>query len=236
MRLDKFLCEARGVSRSIAGNMVKRRRVYVNDTCAASPSIKIKPNEDTITLDGKPVNATIGFRYFIMHKPAGLVCANQDSEHPIVFDLMKDTLNLKTLHTVGRLDIDTTGLLLITDDGKWSHILTAPKNHHDKTYRVWLTEPLADDAEEQCLTGLLLHNELNITKPAILKRINDTEVLLTISEGRYHQVKRMFAALGNHVVKLHRESISGIQLDPTLAAGEYRELNPSERQTLGIKD
>jgi 16S rRNA pseudouridine516 synthase len=236
MRLDKFLCETQGVSRSIAGNMVKKGRVSINEKRAASPSLKIKPNEDNIALDGKAINGATGFRYFMMHKPEGVVCANQDSEHPIVFDLMKATINLQTLHTVGRLDIDTTGLLFITDDGQWSHTLTSPKHQHDKTYRTWLAEPLIEDAETRCQNGMLLHNEMHQTKPAKLSRITNTEVLLTISEGRYHQVKRMFAALGNRVIKLHREEISGVALDTNLQLGEYRELTTQEKKLLGIAD
>jgi 16S rRNA pseudouridine516 synthase len=234
MRLDKYLCETQGVSRSIAGTMVKRGRININGVRAKSASIKIKPETDAIQLDGNIIQGETGFRYFMMHKPDGLVCANQDSEHPIVFDLMKDTKNLKTLHTVGRLDMDTTGLLFITDDGQWSHTMTSPKHEHDKTYRTWLAEPLAHDAENACKTGMMLNGETHITKPALLNRISDTEVLLTITEGRYHQVKRMFAALGNRVIKLHREHFSGIDLDQSLAPGEYRELTNAERQTLNI--
>jgi 16S rRNA pseudouridine516 synthase len=234
MRLDKFLCETQGVSRSIAGNMVKKGRVFINQKRATSPSLKIKPNEDNITLDSKDINAVTGFRYFMMYKPEGVVCANQDSEHSIVFDLMQTTINLQTLHTVGRLDIDTTGLLFITDDGQWSHALTSPKHQHDKTYRAWLAEPLIDDAEARCREGIMLNNENHSTKPAKLQRVTNTEVLLTISEGRYHQVKRMFAALGNRVIKLHRENISGVQLDENLKLGEYRELTTEEKILLGI--
>jgi 16S rRNA pseudouridine516 synthase len=234
MRIDKFLCETQGVSRSIAGNMVKKGRVFINGKRAASPSLKIKPSENNITLDGKDINAVTGFRYFMMHKPEGVVCANQDSDHSIVFDLMRATINLQTLHTVGRLDIDTTGLLFITDDGQWSHTLTSPKHQHDKTYRAWLAEPLIEGAEARCQDGILLNNETNQTKPAKLQRVSNTEVLLTISEGRYHQVKRMFAALGNRVVKLHREEICGIALDENLKLGEYRELTPEERIWLNI--
>jgi 16S rRNA pseudouridine516 synthase len=234
MRLDKFLCETQGVSRSIAGNMVKKGRVFINQKRAASPSLKIKPNEDNITLDSKDINAVTGFRYFMMYKPEGVVCANQDSEHSIVFDLMQTTINLQTLHTVGRLDIDTTGLLFITDDGQWSHALTSPKHQHDKTYRAWLAEPLIDVAEARCREGIMLNNENHSTKPAKLQRVTNTEVLLTISEGRYHQVKRMFAALGNRVIKLHRENISGVQLDENLKLGEYRELTTEEKILLGI--
>lgn len=235
MRLDKFLCETQGVSRTIAGTMVKRGRININGIRAKSASIKIKTEQDIITLDGNAIKDDTGLRYFMMHKPAGVVCANQDSEHPIVFDLMQETKNLNTLHTVGRLDMDTTGLLFITDDGQWSHTMTSPKHEHSKTYRTWLAEPLIQNAEVACKEGILLNGETHITKPALLERVSDTEVLLTITEGRYHQVKRMFAALGNRVVKLHREHFSSIVLDNSLAPGEYRELTQAERKVLQIE-
>jgi 16S rRNA pseudouridine516 synthase len=235
MRLDKYLCETQGVSRSIAGTMVKRGRININGVRAKSASIKIKPESDAIQLDGNVIQGETGFRYFMMHKPEGVVCANQDSEHAIVFDLMQNTKNLKTLHTVGRLDMDTTGLLFITDDGQWSHTMTSPKHEHDKIYRAWLAEPLVQNAETACKEGMMLNGENQITKPALLERINDTEVLLTITEGRYHQVKRMFAALGNRVVKLHREHFCGIALDNSLALGEYRELSSAEKERLNIQ-
>lgn len=234
MRLDKYLCETQGVSRSIAGTMVKKGRISINGERAKSAAVKIKVEVDDVFLDGKKIQAQTGYRYFMMNKPAGVVCANHDSDHPIVFDLMNNSKAIKDLHTVGRLDRDTTGLLFITNDGQWSHIMTSPKHAHDKTYRAWLAEPLVKHAEKSCEEGILLNSETHKTKPAKLKRINDTEVLLTISEGRYHQVKRMFAALGNRVIKLHREQFCGITLDESIAPGEYRELTEAERLTLHI--
>lgn len=228
MRLDKFLCESQGFTRSIAGKYVKQGRVQINGKRSISASLKINPQSDDIRLDGESLHLQTGFRYYMMHKPAGYVCANHDGENPIVFDLMANEKHLQKLHTVGRLDLDTTGLLFISDDGQWSHKLTSPKHDHPKTYRAWLAEPLIADAEQQVLHGLKLHDEMQLTKPARLQRISDSEVLLTISEGRYHQVKRMFAAMGNRVVKLHRENIAGIALDSDLAEGEYRLLREDE--------
>lgn len=236
MRLDKFLCESQGITRSVAGSMVKKGRVNINGQRAKSAAVKVKPSEDVIALDGITLCADSGFQYFMMHKPAGYVCANQDSEHPIVFDLLKNEKKLKNLHTVGRLDKDTTGLLFITDDGNWSHVMTSPKHDHPKTYRTFLAEPLIENAEQQCQQGLMLNNETHLTKPAVLERISDREVLLTISEGRYHQVKRMFAAMGNRVESLHRENIAGVPLDANLAPGEYRTLSQAERLALGIQE
>ena len=233
MRLDKFICESSDLTRSLACTAIRQGRVKVNGKPQRSSSLKINEKTDVVLLNDQPMAGEIGPRYFMMHKPAGYVCANNDEEHRVVFSLMQDEINLHKLHTVGRLDIDTTGLLLISDDGKFSHAIASPKRHQDKTYRAWLLEPLVADAEQQVEHGIMLNNESEKTKPAKLERINDTEVLLTISEGRYHQVKRMFAALGNRVEKLHRESIGPVKLDPLLSEGDYRALTPQEIKQLG---
>lgn len=138
------------------------------------------------------------------------------------------------LHAAGRLDIDTTGLVLMTDDGQWSHRITSPRHHCEKTYLVTLESPVSDDTAEQFTKGVQLHNEKDLTKPALLDVLTPTEVRLTISEGRYHQVKRMFAAVGNRVVGLHRERIGEIALDPELEPGEYRPLTEEEIASVGM--
>ena len=228
IRLDKFLCESTELTRSLAGVAIRQGRVKVNAKTQRSASLKINEKVDQVSLNDLPLSGDIGPRYFMMHKPEGYVCANTDEENRVVFSLMQDEINLHKLHTVGRLDLDATGLLLITDDGKFSHAVASPKHHQDKTYRVWLAQPLIQDAEQQMVDGILLNNEDKKTKPAKLERISDNEVLITISEGRYHQVKRMFAALGNRVEKLHRESIGQVILDPMLQEGDYRVLTEQE--------
>jgi 16S rRNA pseudouridine516 synthase len=141
-----------------------------------------------------------------------------------------DEDNLQQLHVAGRLDIDTSGLVLLSDDGNWSHRITAPRHKCPKRYRVTLAAPLDPAAVEQFAAGLTLRNEAKKTKPATLEILTPTEVRLTIGEGKYHQVKRMFAAIGNHVVALHREAIGALQLDESLAPGEYRPLSEAERE------
>lgn len=137
------------------------------------------------------------------------------------------------LHAAGRLDIDTTGLVLMTDDGQWSHRITSPKHHCEKTYLVTLEHPVAEDTAEQFAVGVQLHNEATLTKPAQLEVIEPQLVRLTISEGRYHQVKRMFGAVGNRVAALHRERIGAIVMDEDLAPGEYRPLTEEEIASVG---
>lgn len=232
MRLDKYICECTQLTRSLATRALKNKLVTVNDQVVKSGSTKIAIGQDNVCLEGHPLVLHEGFRYYMMHKPAGMVCANTDHDHPIIFDLMYDEPALNKLHTVGRLDLDTTGLLLITDDGKWSHFITSPKHHQSKTYRVWLAEELIDEAEQQFEQGIILRGEKDATLPATLERITNTEVLVTLEEGKYHQVKRMFAALGNHVEGLHREKIGNVELDEDLGEGEYRELSQDEINSL----
>lgn len=232
MRLDKYICECTQLTRSLATQALRNKLVTVNGHVVKSGSTKISIGEDSICLEGQALIFHKGFRYYMMHKPAGMVCANTDFDHPIVFDIMYDEPAIHKLHTVGRLDLDTTGLLLITDDGKWSHFITSPKHHQSKTYRVWLAEELIAEAEEQFEQGIMLRGEKDLTQPAKLERITNTEVLVSLNEGKYHQVKRMFAALGNHVEGLHREQIGQVSLDEELSEGEYRELSEEEVNSL----
>ncbi|MFV1873944.1 MAG: 16S rRNA pseudouridine(516) synthase RsuA [Oleiphilus sp.] len=232
MRLDKYICECTQLTRSLATRALKNKLVSVNKQVTKSGSTKIEVGIDEVLLEGQALVLYPGFRYYMMHKPEGMVCANTDHDHPIIFDLLYDEPAIHKLHTVGRLDLDTTGLLLITDDGKWSHFITSPKHHKPKTYRVWLAEELIDDAEQQFENGIQLRGEQELTQPAALERISSTEVLVTLHEGKYHQVKRMFAALGNHVEGLHRERIGDVALDEDLGEGEYRELTPEEVSSL----
>jgi 16S rRNA pseudouridine516 synthase len=163
----------------------------------------------------------------MLHKPAGVICATRDRAHRTVLDLL-DVPNPAGLHIAGRLDIDATGLVLITDDGEWSHRITSPRHNLPKTYRLALALPLTEAAAARLAAGVQLHGETRRCAPAVLARISSTEVLLTISEGKYHQVKRMIAAVGSHVARLHRERIGPWVLDPALAPGHYRPLTEEE--------
>lgn len=232
MRLDKFLADSTELTRSLAGKAIRQKRVLINDELASSGAQQVQAN-DLVSLDGEVLQLNSGFRYFLLNKPQGYVCANSDSLHPLVFDLLMGEINKHLLHTVGRLDIDTTGLLLITDDGQFSHHLTAPRRHQLKIYRVWLAEDLVADAEARLAAGILLNDDPKPTLPAQLERISAREVLIGIKEGRYHQVKRMFAALGNAVVRLHREQIGMLKLnEQAVPQGMYRPLKSEEVEAL----
>ncbi|AXW96986.2 16S rRNA pseudouridine(516) synthase RsuA [Cronobacter sakazakii] len=232
MRLDKFIAQQLGVSRAIAGREIRASRVTVDGEIVKDSAFKLLADHD-VEYDGNPLIQQNGPRYFMLNKPQGYVCSTDDPDHPTVLYFLDEPVAHK-LHAAGRLDIDTTGLVLMTDDGQWSHRITSPRHHCEKTYLVTLESPVADGTAALFAKGVQLNNEKDLTKPAQLEVITPTEVRLTISEGRYHQVKRMFAAVGNHVVGLHRERIGAIELDPELAPGEYRPLTEDEITSVGM--
>lgn len=225
MRLDKFLTDSLGISRSQAGKLIRTGDIQVNGEVCKSAAQQVN-DKDNVQLDGEQLILG-GPRYIMLHKPAGYVCSNDDPDHPNVFFLLEEPAPHK-LHCVGRLDLDTSGLLLITDDGQWSHRITSPKHECAKTYRVWLADPVPESAIAEFARGVMLRSENEPTRPAELELLSDKEALLTIHEGRYHQVKRMFAAIGNKVERLHREQIGKLALDEQLEPGEYRFLTPEE--------
>ncbi|EHU9472989.1 16S rRNA pseudouridine(516) synthase RsuA [Vibrio vulnificus] len=227
MRLDKFLCDALGATRKEATKILKSGEVTVNEQVQKSGAIKVT-EECVVEWQGREL-VTQGPRYIMLYKPEGFVCSHEDGFNHTAFVLL-DEVKMDELHFAGRLDVDTTGLVLITDDGKWSHRITSPKHKCDKTYRVWLADPIGSDYAEKLAAGVQLRNEKELTLPAQMTIVNadENEVLLTIHEGKYHQVKRMFAALGNKVEQLHRERIGAIELDENLEPGEYRYLTQEE--------
>lgn len=229
MRLDKYICESTGLTRSQAGKVIRQGLVTINDSKVKQAALQVGA-DDVVRLEEQQLSL-IGLRYIMLHKPAGYVCSTNDPDHPTVFTLLDEPL-LDRLHTVGRLDLDTTGLVLITDDGQWSHRISSPKHHVAKTYRVWTADAIPAAAIEQFATGVMLHSETTPTLPAQLTLLGDKEALLTIQEGRYHQVKRMFAAIGNRVVQLHREKVGGLQLPADLAEGEYLKLSADQIDSL----
>lgn len=226
MRLDRFVSQAAGISRSQARALVRRGQVSVGQAPVRDASYQIG-RADRVEYAGERLALPEPI-YLMLNKPPGLLSATSDSEQPTVLSLLPQTLS-RRVHLVGRLDKETTGLLLLTHDGAWSHRVASPNHRCAKTYLAELAEPLVVDAEARLLRGLILRNEKLPTRPAMLQRLDDSRVRITVSEGRYHLVRRMFAALGNHVVSLHRESIGGLILDASLQPGQWRELSPEER-------
>lgn len=227
MRLDKFLAENTGITRSQSTKILKQGLVTVNRLIVKNGAQKIT-REDVIQLEGQTLKWVAEDQYFMFHKPAGVVCSHDDGDYPTIYQFFDYPLSAK-LHSAGRLDVDTTGLILLTDDGQWSHRITSPKYHCDKTYLVTLAKPIEHHYIQTFAEGILLRGEKTPTKPAILDILDDYHANLTISEGRYHQVKRMFAALGNKVIGLHRWKIGELVLDDNLEEGEFRALTLEER-------
>ncbi len=225
MRLDKFLCDALGATRKEATKIIKSGDVTVDGVIQKSGAFKVT-EESSVEWQDREV-CMQGPRYIMLFKPDGFVCSHEDGFNHTAFMLL-DEVKMENLHFAGRLDVDTTGLVLITDDGQWSHRITSPKHKCAKTYRVWLADPVQPNYQQAFEEGIELRNEKAPTLPAQLEIIDDNEVLLTIHEGKYHQVKRMFAALGNKVEGLHRESVGEIVLDEMLEPGEYRYLTQEE--------
>lgn len=225
MRLDKYLVTVTDLSRSMAKKLIKEGRVAVDEERQTSPAMAVAMTAE-VKLDDEILRMP-QLRYFMLNKPQGYVSATKDRQHPTVLDLL-DEDNLDRLHIAGRLDIDTTGLVLITDDGQWSHRVTSPGCDCKKTYLLETTEPITAEAIIQIAQGIHLKNEKRPTLPATLILLDEHTARLTLQEGKYHQVKRMLAAVGNKVDILHREKIGVITLDESLLPGEYRPLTPAE--------
>lgn len=230
MRLDKFIGANTHYSRSQIQLLVRQGAVTVNGEMAAKPNQQIS-DIDAVHLDGKLIAMRVP-RYLMLHKPVGYVCANTDNEHPTVLDLLDEPFK-DELQIAGRLDVDTTGLVLITDDGNWNHKVTSPRHEHHKTYMVTTADPIPESAIALFEAGLMLHGESKVTLPAQLEIIDLNFARLKICEGKYHQVKRMFAAIGNRVVALHREAIGDIALSGQLPSGGYRSLTREEINSFG---
>ncbi|MEI6894123.1 MAG: pseudouridine synthase [Colwellia sp.] len=238
MRLDKFICKSTELTRTEAKKVLKSGEVRVNGEVAKNAAMQVHEN-NMITIDRQQLIAR-GSRYYILHKVVDTLCSNVDEVYPSVLNFI-EVDKAFDLHIAGRLDVDTTGLVLITDDGRWSHNVISPKKKCQKIYRVWLRNEIDDEClsalVEKFKEGLPLQGEDSLTRPALLIRVEEedlvdeqsfrSEVLLTITEGKYHQVKRMFAAVGNRVIGLHREQIGQIELGE-LAPGEWRALTAGE--------
>ena len=226
MRLDRFVSQAAGLSRSRARALIRGGQVTVDGRTARDAAQPVDAAQ-RVEHCGQAL-ALPQPLYLMLNKPCGLLSATRDSHQPTVMSLLPARLAAR-LHLVGRLDKETSGLLLLSDDGAWSHRITSPRHGCAKTYLAELAEPLAAGAEERLARGLLLRSETAPTRPACLERLSATRVRVTVTEGRYHQVRRMFAALGNRVLALHRERIGGLALDARLEPGQWRELSETER-------
>lgn len=234
MRLDKYLVEMNKGSRTQIKDAAKKGRIQVNGVQEKKTERKIDPETDEVTFDGQAVSYR-AMEYIMLYKPQGVISATEDKRHRTVIDLLSGE-NRSDLFPVGRLDIDTEGLLLLTNDGDLTHRLLAPGKHVDKVYFARIEGKLPETAVEQMAAGLTLTDGTPVMpgKLEILKQWEKgAEILLTIQEGKFHQVKRMFEALGCQVVFLKRLSMGSLKLDPELKPGEYRPLTEEELELLG---
>ena len=242
-RLDKLLAHEGFGSRKDIRKLLRNCEVLVNGSRTYDPATQVDAENDTISVDSEEINLHKNL-YLMMNKPQHYVCSTKEGDHETVFDLLDDSLRTPylqdKLHLVGRLDMDTEGLLLFTTDGELTHRLISPKSHISKTYLCGLEH--TETAEHQTAitakfeSGIEVgpeDNEQGFTaQPAQITWLNDTTAHLTIYEGKYHQVKRMFAAVGNKIVYLKRISMGQLKLDESLELGEYKELSESDLQLL----
>lgn len=226
VRLDKWLSEKSSLTRSEAKDALKKGKVLVNGQTVKDPSLKLNTEADEVILDGNKLIYEENV-YFVLNKPAGFVTSTSDSDGVNVMSLLKGEVT-KNLFPVGRLDKDTEGLLLITDDGELAHRLLSPKKHVKKTYYVECQNSISDFDMDNLRKGVDIGDDTP-TKEAEVTRIDDKIINLSITEGRFHQVKRMLEAVENKVVYLKRLSFGNLVLeDLGINTGEYRKLNPSE--------
>ena len=235
MRLDRFISKKLAVSRRDVRLMLAQKRIVVDGLNASN----IEQIIDTfsIVLVDNTILQKNSASYVMLNKPIGVVSATKDKQHKTVIDLLTSTSLLSTeqcqnLHIVGRLDLNSSGLLLLTNDSRWSSHLTSPKNKVVKKYRVTLANPLSEDYIKAFEQGMYFDYEDITTKPARLELISEYVADVYLTEGRYHQIKRMFGRFRNPVVKLHRISIGGLSLDDHLLAGESRLLTPFEVESM----
>lgn len=231
MRLDKFLCELNLGTRSQVKDLIRRGVVTVNSVPVNNADARIDEEKDSVCVRGQAV-CYQKFYYYMLNKPAGVVSATQDKLSATVMELLRPEHRRPDLFPAGRLDKDTEGFLLLTNDGGLAHRLLSPGKHAEKTYRVCMEHRLSPEDVQRLEQGIDI-GEKRLTLPAKVRQTEDEKViLLTIQEGKFHQVKRMLQAAGNGVTALKRISFGGLALDDTLMPGEYRELTEDEVKML----
>ena len=240
MRLDKYLGNSGVGTRKEIKEFLKKRKIKVNDKIVIDGSIKIKEYEDVIKFEDNIVEYK-PFVYIMLNKPSGVISATEDKRHKTVIDILENNYKTYNIFPIGRLDIDTEGLLLLTNDGQLSHNLLSPNKHVDKKYYVELKTEITVEMIEKLENGIKLEENF-ITKNAKIEVMKDEKniekdlkkVFITITEGKFHQVKRMFKAVNNEVLYLKRVQMGNLKLDKKLSLGEYRELTENELRNLKI--
>ncbi|VAW44657.1 Ribosomal small subunit pseudouridine synthase A [hydrothermal vent metagenome] len=236
MHVDRFLCKQANYSRKTVLQLLSQRQIKVDGQTILNRDCPVTQFSH-IEVQGKTIQRHSA-RYYMLNKPEGILSATTDAVHTTALELLTH-IDTADLHIAGRLDRATTGLLIITNDGQWSRKLTALKSTEEqqipKVYLIETAYPISPITAQRFMEGIYFKTENFTTSPAELELISETTSRLTIYEGRYHQVKRMFAAVGNRVAKLHREKVGGIVLDSKLKSGEFRSLTPNEISWLSLE-
>ncbi|MBR0303606.1 MAG: rRNA pseudouridine synthase [Clostridia bacterium] len=228
MRLDKYLSEAAVCSRSEAARAARAGKITVDGKAAPSAAVHIDPETALVCFYGKRV-VWKEFTYIMLNKPKGYVSSTEDSGHTVM-ELLPPECMKKKMFPCGRLDIDTTGLLLITNDGDTAHRLLSPSRHVKKVYSFVCSSPIGDDEAALLERGVDIGG--HVSAPATVELDSPTSGRITITEGKFHQIKRMFHAVGSEIVELERTGFGPLVLDPSLGAGEWRDLAPEEEAAL----
>ena len=227
MRIDRFLSDMGIASRKEAKDAARRGGISVNGVTVKDTSAHIDPKIDTVCYLGREISYR-EHTYVMLNKPEGYVSATEDSRLPVVTELLSDELRRLELFPVGRLDRDTTGLMILTDHGELAHSLLSPRHHVEKVYRFESAEPMREGVEEEFRGGVTLADGYECKSAVIVLDPDRMGGLITLTEGKYHQIKRMVASTSNRVTRLERISFGEIPLDPTLKRGEWRFLTDEE--------
>ena len=228
-RIDKIIASQGNYSRSDVKELIAKRRVMVDGAVIKSSSVKVDPEKSKIVIDGVHISVKKHV-YLMLHKPKGYVSATEDREHQTVLELVPDEYQGRGLFPAGRLDRDTTGLMILTDDGMMAHNILAPKKHVQKVYHVELDIPVTAEMAVGFKNGVALND--GVCKEAALEITGEKTATVTLKEGRYHQIKRMFGCYGAKVVELHRLAMGNLYLPEDLPEGQCRELTEEELKHL----
>ena len=224
-RIDKIISSQTNYSRKDVKKLILQKKISVNGKVAKKPEQKVNEQQDEIYIDGNKLEIK-KYIYLILNKPKGYISATEDRTAKTVLDLVPEKYMRRGFFPAGRLDKDTTGMMIITDDGEFAHNILAPKKHIEKTYRVQIDIDITDEMREKFKQGIVLKD--HVCCPATIVVEDKNTALITITEGKYHQIKRMFGCFGAKVVNLHRISMGGLQLPKDLREGECRELTATE--------
>ncbi len=234
MRLDKFISECGIASRKETAVAAKKGLLLVNGVPVKDASKHINPDTERVTFMGREIEYR-RFTYVMLNKPEGYVSATEDSRLPVVTELLPEELRRRELFPVGRLDRDTVGLMILTNNGPLAHTLLSPKRHVEKEYRFECAEPLPEGVEAKFSEGVTLADGYECKSAGLSLDESRKSGIITLTEGKYHQIKRMIASFSNKVTYLERISFGGIPLDATLSRGEWRYLTDAEAEALENK-